>query len=138
MSTYPAALAVGACLLLSAAPAYAGQSMTMGAMLVADIGRDDAALNAGPRVDARLIEAAIPEWSYFDTAASTSGLVVVAVRLNESGKVVGAKVARSSGWRTLDISAVNAVRDSKYAPGMLGGRPVGGTYAVDVEFDRSE
>ncbi|MCX6375940.1 MAG: energy transducer TonB [Armatimonadetes bacterium] len=62
------------------------------------------------------------------------GAVVLTVSIDAKGQVTSAKVARSSGDRRLDRSAVEAVGRWTYSPCLKDGVPVGSSVRVRVEF----
>jgi len=63
-----------------------------------------------------------------------SGEVVVAARVDTSGRPQDVTVARSSGHPALDRAAVRAVQRWRFEPARRGGQPVEGQVQVPVEF----
>jgi len=63
------------------------------------------------------------------------GKVVVAVTVDEGGRVVAAKVRSSSGTRDLDDAALKAVRKWKFKPAVRGGRKAKATALVPFNFE---
>jgi protein TonB len=63
------------------------------------------------------------------------GKVVVAVVVDDSGAVAGAKVRTSSGNRELDNAALKAVRKWKFQPAVRGGKKVKATALVPFNFE---
>lgn len=62
------------------------------------------------------------------------GTVLLAVRVMEDGSVGGVKVARSSGYKVLDRSALKAVRTWRFIPGKRGDGPVEMEVQVPLTF----
>jgi TonB family protein len=58
----------------------------------------------------------------------------VDIRVAESGRVVDAEIAKSSGHRRLDVAALDAVRKWKFAPLLSGTAPDGAWVATEVRF----
>lgn len=63
------------------------------------------------------------------------GKVVVAVVVDNSGKVTSARVRTSSGSRDLDDAALKAVRKWKFQPAVRGGKKVKATALVPFNFE---
>jgi protein TonB len=63
------------------------------------------------------------------------GKVVVAVVVDETGKVTGAKIRDSSGNRELDNAALKAVRKWKFQPAVRGGKKARATALVPFNFE---
>jgi periplasmic protein TonB len=72
---------------------------------------------------------------YSDEArnARRSGIVVLAVTVDATGKVTNAQVIESLGMG-LDEKAIEAVKTWSFRPGYQGGRPVSVTLKVEVDF----
>lgn len=136
MSVLRAVIATAA-VFTTAAPALAADSLVLRGVLVADLGHDQTGM-ASAVADARILRAAVPERAYFDTLTNAVGRVTVAVTLTAAGTVAGTRIIATSGRPTLDASAVDAVRASTYTTATVAGRPVGGTYAVDVVFEPAD
>jgi len=68
------------------------------------------------------IDLVMPEFPAIARAAHATGRVVVAVVIDERGKVIAAHAA--SGHPLLQSAAVNAARDSTFTPTTVGGAPV--------------
>ncbi len=71
----------------------------------------------------------------YPTAAresSIQGSVTVSANIDENGKVVGAKAL--SGPMLLRQAAVDSVRQWKYSPGLIDGKPAPSQVTVSVEF----
>ncbi len=61
------------------------------------------------------------------------GDVVLVVKIDETGKVVGASVSQSSGYPAMDRNAIEVVsRRWKFTPAMVDGRPA--TQEVEVKL----
>jgi TonB family protein len=83
---------------------------------------------------ARVARAVTPETPAVAEMLRLSGTTIVRVDLSNTGDVVGAAVARSSGSSMLDRAALAAARAQAYAPQIKDCRPVAGSYAIAVEF----
>lgn len=68
------------------------------------------------------IDKVLPEYPAIARAAHATGSVVVAVVIDEQGKVIAARAA--SGHPLLQAAAVKAARDSTFMPTAVGGAPV--------------
>jgi TonB family protein len=121
-------------LLAGAGPALAADTAAGTAMMIADIGRDVDALANTPHTDARIVRAAYAELPDFERIAGIGGTVRVAIGLGADGHLTDSHVITASGHPRLDQNALRAVRAATYAPATVAGRPVGGTYEVDVNF----
>lgn len=73
-----------------------------------------------------------PTYSAVAKSARASGLVVVEVVIDESGKVVAAKAV--SGPDLLRQSAVQAAQGARFSPTMLSGQPVKVTGLINYNF----
>lgn len=62
------------------------------------------------------------------------GSVLLLVAIDAAGHPVRVEVRRSSGFPLLDRAAVQAVRESEFAPGLSNGRPVPAEVEVPVTF----
>ncbi len=60
--------------------------------------------------------------------------VLLRLRINEAGNVVGASVLKTSGDTALDQAALVAVKDWKYSPALQGGKPVPIAIQQEVRF----
>jgi TonB family protein len=125
------ALAAAVALVTSAAPAFASQ--TAGIML-ASIGHEEIGLSQIKHTSAQIVEIGDADYTDMDSKMRRTGNVVVAVELSASGAVVSTTLKKSSGFRSLDNSAIATVGQAKYQAETLAGKAVGGTYAVTVAF----
>ena len=82
----------------------------------------------------RLIWSASPVYPTLAKQANIQGDVKIEITINESGHVTKAKAI--SGPALLQQPAINAVRDWKYEPSTLDGKPVPTQLVVTVEFRR--
>jgi protein TonB len=62
------------------------------------------------------------------------GVVLLAVRVNERGRVESLHVVESSGHAVLDQAALKAVRDWRFRPARAGPLPIASTVEVPVRF----
>src|SRR5690348_8365014 len=81
--------------------------------------------------DPTVITLAQPLWP---ASASPHGSVTVAVTLDAEGKVAAASVFQSSGDPAVDAAAVDAAKQSTYAPGATNCAPSGGTFGVQFQY----
>lgn len=65
--------------------------------------------------------------------AEKQGKVLLEVRINEKGMVTQVTVVESQG-KDLDAAAENAVRSTKWNPGMAKGKPVACSVRVPIDF----
>lgn len=63
-----------------------------------------------------------------------SGRVLLRVELDESGRVVKARVVESSGFARLDSAALTAVRNWRCTPPRQDGHPVGAVALQPFDF----
>jgi protein TonB len=63
------------------------------------------------------------------------GKVLLALYVDEAGRVQQAKVEKSSGFPLLDESALTTARNSwRFTPGRIGGQPAAMWFKINVEF----
>ena len=82
----------------------------------------------------RLIWSASPIYPTLAKQANIQGDVKLEITINESGHVTKTKAI--SGPALLQQPAINAVRDWKYEPSTLDGKPVPTQLVVTVQFRR--
>lgn len=90
---------------------------------------------ATPNQEASVTDAVAPD--YPDSARGLGyGLVsvLVEVTLDAKGSLTEAKIAQSSGNAALDASALQAARESTYAPKIVNCEPAAGTYIFRADF----
>lgn len=63
---------------------------------------------------------------------------VVAVTLDDQGQVIDAKIIGSASESFMNIGALDAARNSVYAPGAVNCKPVGGTIDVTIAFQQGD
>jgi TonB family protein len=119
------------------APAFAGQSMTLRGMLVADTGHEVVAMSKSGQTDAKIVRSVPAEVPAFEEIAHIGGIAAIEVDLDAKGALTNAALFASSGHVRIDRSALSAVRASTYQAATVNGRAVGGSYLVEVEFDPS-
>ncbi|MBI4178352.1 energy transducer TonB [bacterium] len=66
------------------------------------------------------------------------GLVLLKVRISETGGVLAVSVDKTSDFSLLDGAALDAVRRWKFVPAMRGAKPIEGICVVPVEFSLKE
>lgn len=67
-------------------------------------------------------------------AQGTSGITLVAVKLDAHGAITSAAISQSSGNTSLDVIALAMARDSTYSPATHDCKPVASTYTFSVKF----
>lgn len=68
-------------------------------------------------------------------ADNAEGTTLVLVELSRAGDVLAVSVFRSSGSRVLDRAALNAAKQSTYAPKMINCIPAAGRYLFRADFN---
>jgi TonB family protein len=89
---------------------------------------------AADRQPASIVQASTPDYPVIAQAAGLTGTSVIRIDLSETGSVVSAFVAHSSGSVVLDRAALRTARSMTYAPETQSCKTVPGSYAVEVEF----
>lgn len=89
---------------------------------------------SAPDIAAKTLDAQTPEKPDDTQAQGFMGTVKVKVDLDASGAVVGANVYQSSGSMELDQAALQAARQSRYAPEERDCKNVSGSYLFTVDF----
>lgn len=79
---------------------------------------------------ADFMSCAKPHYPAADLAALHEGTVTLAFQINPRGKVVQSRVARSSGYASMDSAALNAVTLCSFQPAMQNGIPVAASVKV--------
>ena len=95
-----------------------------------------APVKGGQIVMPRLLHAVQPSYPAIANSNHVEGDVLIQAAIDESGKVTSAKVI--SGPTLLRATAVSAVRQWKYSPATLDGKPVAIDYKVTVRFRLSQ
>ena len=75
-----------------------------------------------------------PKYPSFAQRQGWQGTVVLRVRVLASGKVQGVEIKKSSGRKTLDEAAIEAVKGWEFAPSKRGNTPIDGWATVPIEF----
>lgn len=139
MLKFASAIAASTAILaLTSVPAFAGETLTMTSMMVADIGHDVTAVAEHAHKDAKIVDVVSAEVPPFETIAHYGGTTLVEISLDTNGSLTKTMILKSSGHAGLDQSALVSVRQSKYAPESVNGSPVAGDYTVEVTFNASE
>ncbi len=86
-----------------------------------------------PNVEAKTIAAVSPDQTASGFAAGNA-MAMIKVDLDASGRVTGVSVYASTGSLELDRAAMEAARQSTYAPEMRDCQAVPGSYLFKVEF----
>lgn len=89
---------------------------------------------AAPRYD----DNARPAYPWRARARGEQGTVLLAVHVNERGRVGDARVAKSSGSPALDEAALTAVKRWTFQPARRGGEPVASWVQVPLRFQLDE
>ncbi len=87
-----------------------------------------------PNIEAKTIAAVSPDQSASGFAAGNSATAMIKVDLDATGRVTGVSVYASTGSLELDRAAMDAARQSTYAPEMRDCQAVPGSYLFKVEF----
>lgn len=87
-----------------------------------------------PNVEARTISAVSPDQTASGFTADTNATAMIKVDLDANGSVTGVSVYASTGSLELDRAAMEAARESTYAPETRDCRPVPGSYLFKVQF----
>jgi TonB family protein len=103
--------------------------------MIADIGRDNVSLSKSTETLPTVVKAVPVDFPQLQRDLGYRTTVIIRVELTATGKLTSASVAKSSGNGTLDRNALDAVSNSTFAPGSIAGLPIGGSYAVSVDFD---
>ncbi len=80
----------------------------------------------------RLMHSVDPVYPEIARQARVEGMVILEVRADEKGNIVGAKVLRSIPL--LDQAAIDAVKQWKYEPAIVNGKPTPILFTVTVRF----
>ncbi len=75
------------------------------------------------RIGAKMIAAPSPNYPPIDIRLNHQGTSALEVCLDTGGRVTSASLAASSGYDSLDQAALKWVRDRKFTPAKLDGRP---------------
>ena len=62
------------------------------------------------------------------------GTAVVLVNISEQGAVTHASILVSSGWTRLDQSALETVKNSRFFPAQIQGRPIASSKKITISF----
>jgi len=88
--------------------------------------------SAGRSSEAKLISSTRPIYPPLAKQSNVEGDVLVVVNIDEAGKVAGAKA--TAGPVFLRQAAVDAVRNWKYEPATLNGKPSSTQITVKIQF----
>lgn len=89
---------------------------------------------SNPNMEAKTIVAISPDQTSSGFATGTNVTAMIKVDLDSAGRVTGVSVYRSTGSLELDSAAMQAARESSYAPETRDCQPVAGSYLFKVEF----
>ena len=87
-----------------------------------------------PNVAASTLVARLPEASTIAAPLHLTGTAFVQVDLDETGTILDATIAKSSGEYLLDQAALQAARASTFQPELRNCKPVPGAYLYVVDF----
>lgn len=90
---------------------------------------------ANPNVDAVATDKVTPEMPEIARQMGATGTAQVKVSLDESGKVTAIAIYKSTNNRALDSAALDAAKQSKYAPEVKNCTKVAGSYLYTVTFE---
>lgn len=94
----------------------------------------DASVAANSDHDAAVLQRVPPEYPVDALRDGRSGTVVLKVRIDADGNPGDIEIEKSSGTRTLDRAARDAVRQWRFSPKTVGGAPVASELSVPVDF----
>ena len=83
---------------------------------------------------AKELERAEPRYPSYLAQTTAEGTAVYTMIIDPAGTVREAEVARTSGWHDMDASGLDAVCDSRFAPGSLGGKAIPTRYQYTLQF----
>lgn len=89
---------------------------------------------SAPNVEAKTITAISPDRTASEFDAGTNATAMIKVDLDATGSVIGVSIYASTGSMELDRAAMDAARESTYAPEMRDCQAVPGSYLFKVEF----
>jgi TonB family protein len=89
--------------------------------------------SATAKTPAKLISGNDPEYTDSARDQHVEGTIILAVTVNEKGKVTAVKIVNPLE-KSLDRRAMNAVKHWKFAPATLEGKPVASEFNVSVDF----
>jgi protein TonB len=89
---------------------------------------------SNPNIEAKTINAVSPDRTASGFDAGTNATAMIKVDLDADGRVTGVSVYASTGSMELDRAAMDAARESTYAPEMRDCQDVSGSYLFKVEF----
>jgi len=76
-----------------------------------------------------------PIYPGFDVIYAIGGTTVLDTVISDTGDIVDIRIERSSGHLELDHSAIEAVRQWRFAPGNKQGHRVGGVVRIPIHFN---
>ena len=91
-------------------------------------------INAGCNVAASIREAEEADVPLLAQLQGKTGMTTLVVDLDAAGRLTAARVGDSSGFGPLDEAALRSARMSRFAPEIRNCTPIGGTYAMEVDF----
>ena len=90
---------------------------------------------ANPNVDAIATDKVTPEMPEIARQMGATGTAQVKVTLDEGGKVLATSIYKSTNNRALDNAAIDAAKQSKYAPEVKNCVKTAGSYLYTVTFE---
>jgi protein TonB len=87
-----------------------------------------------PRFDADYLDNPSPGYPPLSRKLREEGQVLLRVRVTAEGRPEQVNLHRSSGFDRLDERAINTVRQWKFMPARLGGKPVDAWVIVPIQF----
>lgn len=85
-------------------------------------------------VDARFTHQVQPDYPEIAKMQNAQGSAVVLATIGPDGKVIDARIERSTGNKLLDSSALAAARESGFQPPLIDGKPATETYRLVYSF----
>jgi protein TonB len=68
-------------------------------------------------------------------SAKEEGTVLVTAEVDVSGRAVGGKLSRSSGYQNLDTAALRSIAGWSFSPAMKDGKPMAQEIVVPIAFN---
>jgi len=95
---------------------------------------DEAAVNAGVRTGAEVVDLPAPEYPLRSRRLGEEGLVLVEVEVLANGRAGTVRVVRAPPYPRLVDAAVKAVRSAKFKPAAARGTPVPSLVEIPIRF----
>lgn len=94
--------------------------------------------NASSKIIAKTQGAITPEYPWQSRVLGESGTAEVGVLISQDGKVIDAKILKSSGFKRLDQAAIDAVTSAKFIPALDGNLPIQSDQTLTFAFQLND